>query len=222
MTPPVVVCADPGSRWTGLVVRQGDDYLGHELLRRRSKGRIPERAFLGFLIGRIDVLVVAVRQLDGRDPLLAFEHARGPTGFKHGEGEPLNPVDMFALGMVIGALLDAFPDAIQVPPGDNGGGLLACYPAQLRGPRERGPVGHGRHRHCRSAWDAAAQAERLPRLHAALAVATRPADAEPAAAQPAQVISQGGLATSTRGLALIRPARRQGHHRADPEGGDAA
>jgi len=206
----------------GLITRQGDDYLGHELLRRRSRGRIPEPAYMDFLITRIGVMVEAARRLDGREPLLALEVARGPTGFKDGHQEPLNPVDMFALGLVIGALERAFPHAIQIPPGDNGDGLLACYPAQLRGPRERGPVGHGQLRHCRSAWDVAAQAPRLPRLQAALQAASRPLDLEPESGRPALVISQGGLATTTRGLALIRPARRQGHHRADPEGGDAA
>ncbi len=219
MTAPVVVAVDPGPRWTGLIVRRGDDYLAHELLRRRSKGRIPEPAYGAFVIARIEVLLVAARDHDGREPLLIVEAANGPTGFKDGSRAPLNPIDVFALGLVIGAVLAHFPDAQVVPPGGHGSGLLVCYPPELRGPREHGPVGTGVLRHCRSAWDVAGLAQ-LPQRLAVLTAVTSPAGDAAAQPEPAAVISSGGLTTT--GLVLIRPGRRQGHHRTQPEGGDAA
>jgi hypothetical protein len=222
VTAPLVVCGDPGPRWFGLAVRRADDYLGHELLRRRSKGPLPERAYAEFLIARVRATRAAAARLTGQEPLLAFEVARGSTGFKRGEGAALRPVDVFGLGLVLGALLAAFPDAIEIPPGGNGSGLLACYPRELVGPRERGLTGTGRLRHCRSAWDAAAQAARRPALQAALDATTTAARTDATVGEPADVVAQGGLVAPTTSLTLIHPARRQRHDRTQPEGGDAA
>jgi len=159
---PLVIAVDPGARGTGLVLRRGDQLLDHTLVERAGRGPLPDAVYLrqvNAAVGRLfhvaaasrpvvaaDAIVVAVEDLHAPNPHLGTTNVLGVLG----------------AAMVLGAVLDRWPDALRVPPGGHGAGPLAAYPAVLRGPRER--RGTGARRHLRSAWDIAGAAAGVLRV----------------------------------------------------------
>lgn len=104
---------------------------------------------------------------DERDAeLVGIERASKPTGRRaDGSIGPIEPGALIGLGMVAGAVLAYFPDAIVVP--QAGSSPLYAYPKDLVGPRETTGTG-GRLRHARSAWDVAGGAPGMARRLRAL------------------------------------------------------
>ena len=106
---------------------------------------------------------------------LAIEGVRKPNTHHKGEKRLNDPIYVMALAATWGALLARFPSAVTVPPGGNGSGLLATYPADLVTPSERRAKGGLMRQagttslisHARSAWDVAGYAAHLARLRGA-------------------------------------------------------
>lgn len=148
----IVTGVDPGARWTGVVVRDGDLLVRHELI---GSAGLSTARYLAAVIDAMEFFPgwVAVEDLVEPTPHMGMTSVAGLIG----------------TAQVIGAVLAIRDDAVLVAPGGHGatpdlspGPVLdACmaeqYPAGLIGTRERGAY-QGRLRHCRSAWDVAGAA----------------------------------------------------------------
>jgi hypothetical protein len=163
---------DPGSRKTGLVLRNGSDCLGWNTVERLDDETpigVGPRYWdhIGELVdamhGAIARLVADPRYTYGG---IAIEGVNVAGGFRDGKKQFAKPADLMALSATWAALWRDHPDAVIVPPGGNGRGLLAGYPEQLITDGERR---HGLNReapssslvsHARSAWDVAGIAAR--------------------------------------------------------------
>jgi hypothetical protein len=106
----------------------------------------------------------------GIETKIAIEGVRAPGGFRDGKRQFAKPIDILALGATFGAIYATRPDAVIVPPGGNGSGMLSTYPADLITPAE---LRAGVHRkalsgslvsHARSAYDVAGLAPRIRRV----------------------------------------------------------
>ncbi len=158
MSAPLVVGVDPGSRWTGLVARRGDELLDHAVLEHPGGGAAMVSAeYLVVVVGWIGHWVD-----DMEADLVGIEEASPPSGRRRdGVIEPIAPGSLIGLGMVIGAVLSYYPDALVVP--QSGAAPLSTYPKALVGPRERTGTG-GKLRHARSAWTVAFGAASMARM----------------------------------------------------------
>lgn len=168
------VGVDPGSRWTGVVVRQRDALLWHHVV---------DRSKVSDYLADVESAVVramhAASDADS-DVWYAVEDAVPPCGFKDGKRQFARPADILALGQTLGwarhvvLTLTSPSRLVLVPPGGHGGNLLRLYPDALVSASERR---HGLHRkapassavsHAREAWDVAGAAPRAARLARAL------------------------------------------------------
>lgn len=164
----VVIGVDPGSRYTGLVIRLGDQVVNHAVLDsgEKRKRALPPAAYMidvtewmlaahAHVVGLGHEVVVAV---EGLVPPSMFMGARGNKA-------PLtDPATHMGLSMVFGGVIRAFPAAVEVRPGAHGSNPLQTYPSELVGIREKGLFGSGILGHARSAWDVAGMAVRALRV----------------------------------------------------------
>lgn len=144
-----MVGIDPGSRHTGVVVRQGDTLVDHLTLERLGKADMPDRVYLR------QVVLTCVRLVEQHDATVAVEGVQKPSPFmgKTGNVSFSNVTGILGTACVLGAVLALLP-AVVVPPGGNGSGQMLAYPIQLRPTRGKG-AGGDKLRHERSAWDIA-------------------------------------------------------------------
>ncbi len=170
---PVVLGIDPGGKWTGLVVRDGDTLLAAGTVQRDAHDTARDLAGAGpaYLD---EVLTVARRYATAAD-LVAIEGVHKPNPHVRGgrtrASNVIDPGPIIATAVLVGHLRAAFPDATIVPPGRNGSGLLLTYPPALVSDPERRHGLHrtgdqGKLRHVRSAWDVAGVAALHARLQA--------------------------------------------------------
>ena len=153
------VCGvDPGARYTGVVVRDGDVVLHASTLVRPQDMSATDWA--------IDVVkqVQAICNEFTPAPPLAVEGVSDPKGFHHGKRAAINPKDIIRAGIVLGAVVATWPDAPVVPPGGNGSQHYSHYPAVLIGRRPKelpgSTNGAGTRDHEQSAFDVAGKARR--------------------------------------------------------------
>lgn len=169
-----VVGIDPGGRYVGLVVREGEELIRAEVLDRRkleAAGVIladEPTAWALQVVGRILAIELRadVAELAGRAPVVAVEGVRAPSPHvRRRDGNALtNVTGLLDTAIVLGAIVARFPSAIVVPPAANGAGPDLAYPPGIRsGTRGLGgpPV------HARSAWDVAGSAPYFARVRAA-------------------------------------------------------
>ena len=154
MSPRVIVGVDPGGQDTGVVL----DIDGHLVRaavveRRRAEG---QGAYLHAVLRCIEEYA-AVRP----EAVVAVEDLVHPHSHVNGKPRVINVDGLTSTAIVLGAILGRWPDALLVPPGDNGSAPLQTYPSELVGKRERS--GAGVLRHCRSAWDVARTARQILR-----------------------------------------------------------
>lgn len=149
---PVRVGVDPGGRTTGVCARLRDDVVAALLIERIGSEVIPPPGYVRQVAEEVRVLVAQLTGL-GWVPSVVVEDVRPPTP----QLGMSNPGGLLGAALVLGALLEAFPSAILVPPGGHGSQLLASYPTALRAPSER--AGTGKRRHARSAYDVAGAAQ---------------------------------------------------------------
>lgn len=163
----VVIGVDPGSRYTGLVVRLGNDVVDHAVLEsthdQGNRRAIPPMTYVREVIAWVDALKAHVESF-GHDVAVGCEGVKAPNMYHDGEKAPLtDPATHMGVAMVFSGVMVAFPDAIEVRPGGHGENLLRSYPAELIGPREKRAFGSGILGHARSAWDIAGVATRVAR-----------------------------------------------------------
>ena len=159
MTPPWIG-VDPGARYTGVVVRRGNDLLDHRTYTRVSTGELPDRAYLR----RIVLDLMDLVELHGAG--VAVEGVQKPSPFmgKTGNVSFSNVTGILGTAAVWGAVVAVLPAQI-VPPGKNGSAPMRAYPVELRPTSGRG-AGKDKLRHERSAWDVAGAASAAARLAA--------------------------------------------------------
>lgn len=169
----VWVGADPGSRETGIVAREGRDLLAWAIIDMRVVEPGAEQP------GRVtfDAITGTVRQFLVPGARVAVERFKPPNPHvtrKNGRSTITIP-EVINTSLVIGYLLGVFPDAVLVDPAGNGSQILAAYPRELVGPVEyrnavrKHALGkpapqNGHMRHARSGWDVAGTAAMADRL----------------------------------------------------------
>ena len=167
----VWVGVDPGHKDTGIVLRHGPNLISHHIVSRTSSEDLyPGRGvgvgplYLQAVIEQVDRFMAIGRasELTGAGGVrVAVEGLGRPSSHIGGKPMMLDPATLIGAGMVLGAVLSEWPDAVVVPPGKHGGNLLLTYPAALVTPGEKRlglnrPAGDSADiRHCRSAWDIA-------------------------------------------------------------------
>lgn len=150
MTVPPILAADPGSRNTGWVLRDGPDLAGWRLTVRADTARLPDGRHLRRVItdGR-GLLVDAGIDPADRDAYLVVVET---VAWWPRKGQPRNELGMYGTAMVLGAVLARWPDAVQVASGRGVANLHPdAYPAPIRPPVNG--AGKDRLRDVRAAWD---------------------------------------------------------------------
>jgi hypothetical protein len=139
-----VIGVHASARGTGIVRRAGNDLAGWRHLDRANTPA-------GYLTGVLGALA-ELRQPGDRVALVALPAPAARVGNGVGYGE-------LCRALLLGALLadrGSWAAPLLVAPADYGAWLLAAYPPELVGARER--RGAGRLRVCRAAWDLAGAA----------------------------------------------------------------
>jgi hypothetical protein len=153
------VCGvDPGARFTGVVVRDGDVVLHATTLVRPKNMNATDWAVQ--VIRDVQAIVATFATA----PPIAVEGVNDPKGFHHGKRAAINPKDIIRAGIVLGAVVATWPDAPVIAPGGNGSQHYSHYPADLIGRRPKELPGStnsaGTRDHEQSAYDVAGKAAR--------------------------------------------------------------
>lgn len=150
-----VLGVDPGARYTGVVLRDGDAPLyASTLVREKDRTDPVEWARLA---------VATIREIHATvcppGTPLAVEGVEAPKGFANGQKAPINPGPILFAGVVLGAVAASWPNAVIIPPGKNGSRGKANYPTALVGRRPAdlpgSSNGAGTRDHEQSAYDVA-------------------------------------------------------------------
>lgn len=155
-----VIGVDPGARYTGVIVRDGDLVLhSSTLLRPRELTSGTDWALSN---------IAQVREIMADFPKMmpfSIEGISDPKGFQNGKAAAINPKDIIRAGIVLGAFVAIWPNAVIVPPGGNGSQHYSHYPAELIGRRPKtlagSTQGAGTRGHEQSAYDVAGKAARI-------------------------------------------------------------
>lgn len=162
---------DPGARFSGLVLRSGNDCVDWvTVVRTDDETEIGPGPAYWHAIDRAVLNLAGIAIREGLTaPLISIEGVRAPGGFRDGKKQFAKPADIMALGATFGAVLTQNPDAIVVPPGGNGRGVYGQYPDELVSAGEK----RGRNwrlkdcgksspqSHARSAWAVAGKAAQM-------------------------------------------------------------
>lgn len=153
----IVIGIDPGARYTGVVIRDGDVVLHSSTLVRPKDLESGTDWALS--------VVVQVQEILKEFPTMipvAIEGISDPKGFQHGKKAAINPKDIIRAGIVLGALVAIYPTAVIIPPGGNGSQHYSHYPAELIGRRPADLPGStqeaGTRGHEQSAYDVGGKA----------------------------------------------------------------
>jgi hypothetical protein len=152
-----VIGVDPGARYTGVVVRDGDAVLlASTLVRPDSVESGTEWALL--VVAQLQAIM---REFPVTMPM-GVEGISDPKGFQNGKKAAINPKDIIRAGIVLGAVVAMWPQAVIVQPGNNGSKHYSHYPASLIGRRPADLPGDsqsaGTRGHEQSAYDVAGTA----------------------------------------------------------------
>jgi hypothetical protein len=179
------VGVDPGGSYTGVVVRHGDRLLHHQLVVRTEDEDVIRGVGVGarYLADVLQAIVTARCSVPVDQHQLvqfAVEGVVPPSPhmkLADGRARRTNPGPTIGTGMVLGAILGAWPNAVIVPPNNHGHGMLGSYPeplvtaAEARRGLRRQAGDSSDIRHCRAAWDCAGRGP----IHAALRSSRRSA-----------------------------------------------
>lgn len=154
-----IIGIDPGARYTGVVVRDGDAVLHSSTLVRPEKMDGPDWALQ--VVRDIKTILAAFPP----GMPVAVEGISDPKGFHRGQKAAINPKDIIRAGIVLGAVVATWPQAAVVPPGNNGSQHYSHYPAELIGRRPAdlpgASNGAGTRDHEQSAYDVAGKGARM-------------------------------------------------------------
>ena len=150
-----VIGVDPGSRYTGVVVRDGDVPLYSATLVRPDEMSATEWAV------HVTKELHQVCAMFPNAPM-GVEGVSDPKGFQNGKRSPINPRDLVRAGVVLGAVVGVWTEAHIIPPGGNGSQHYSHYPSELIGRRPKtlpgASNGAGTRDHEQSAYDVAGKA----------------------------------------------------------------
>lgn len=158
-----VLGIDPGYRYVGVVLRDGDVCLSATTLVRDQGVECP---FEWAATVCAEVGVVWFRDCPP-GTRMAIEGVSAPKGFKNGRRDPINPAPILFTGVVAGALSREFAahEPVIVPPGGNGSQHVTHYPPALVGARPGSLPGStngaGTRAHEQSAYDVAGKAAKV-------------------------------------------------------------
>lgn len=156
----VVIGVDPGARYTGVVVRDGDCVLHAETIVRPLELQSPTEWAL-----KVTERLAEIIKIHGGKIPMGVEGISDPKGFQNGKRAALNPRDIIRAGIVLGAVVALWPDAVVVAPGKNGSQHYTKYPSVLIGKRPAdlpgSTNGAGTRDHEQSAYDVAGKAAGL-------------------------------------------------------------
>lgn len=149
-----IIGIDPGARYTGVVIRDGDVVLhASTLVRPKDLHSSTEWAL---------VVIAQIQTILKDFPMLipiGIEGISDPKGFQHGKKAAINPKDIIRAGIVLGAVVATWPNSIIVAPGGNGSQHTSHYPVSLIGRRPPelpgSSQGAGTRNHEQSAYDVA-------------------------------------------------------------------
>jgi hypothetical protein len=156
----LVIGVDPGARYTGVVVRNGEIVVHSTTLVRPKE---------------LDGVTWAKLVVEGVQEILkefgaipmGLEGISDPKGFQNGKRAAINPRDIIRTGIVVGAVAVAFPDAQIIAPGKNGSRGKENYPPVLVGRRPKtlpgDSNGAGTRNHEQSAFDVAGKVVLAPK-----------------------------------------------------------
>jgi hypothetical protein len=152
-----VLGVDPGARYTGVVLRDGDAVL-HATTLVRDKDMNSGTEWALQVVRQVELIHAEC----GTDTPVAIEGISDPKGFQHGKQAAINPKDIIRAGIVLGALVQKYPDSHIVKPGNNGSQHYTHYPDVLIGRRPKELPGSsnsaGTRNHEQSAYDVAGKA----------------------------------------------------------------
>jgi hypothetical protein len=153
-----VLGVDPGYRYVGVVLRDGDAVLYSTTLVRAAEFDDPAD-WANEVVAELKVLMFTSCPPGTR---VGVEKVVAPKGFTKGKKAPIDPKPILFTGVVYGAVVNQWPDAARVEPGGNGSQHLSHYPAELAGPRPKDLPGSGNgagtRDHEKSAYDVAGKA----------------------------------------------------------------
>lgn len=144
---------DPGGRHTGLVVKDHERVLAACVLKRTTGDKFPDAHYIHEVLDEITVHIEIVE-------FVALEGIVEPRG-RDPEGNEviMTSAGLIGTGIVYGAVLARWPNAVIVPPGGNGSLPDGAYPPEIRRHVRLG----GPSDHARSAYDVARVGEVLYR-----------------------------------------------------------
>ena len=158
----IVLAVDPGSRNTGIVLRERETLLGWALEARAGTQRLPDGPYLRQVMAAcLRILRAAdIDPSDGDAYVVGVEGvAYWPEDTSKGQ-RPRDQRGLYGTSMVLGGILTRWPSAVVV---DSGRGVAhfhpQSYPAEIR-PSVNG-AGKDRLSHVRAAWDHSHAAETL-------------------------------------------------------------
>lgn len=154
-----VIGIDPGARYTGVIVRDGDLVLhASTLVRPKDLNSGTEWAL---------VVVSQIQEILKDYPILmpmGIEGISDPKGFQNGKKAAINPKDIIRAAIVLGSVVATWPNSTIVPPGGNGSQHYSHYPSVLIGRRPTDLPGSsqaaGTRNHEQSAYDVAGKTAR--------------------------------------------------------------
>jgi hypothetical protein len=151
----IVIGIDPGGRYTGVSVRNGD-----EVLLSSTYVRPETTPIVTWAVNVADMIIADV--IDKfPDARIGIEGISDPKGFSGGKKAPINPKYIIHAATVLGAIAAKLPNAVIIKPGKNGSGEI--YPDVLNGrrPKDLPGISDGAttRNHERSAFDVAGEVE---------------------------------------------------------------
>lgn len=155
-----IIGVDPGARYTGVVIRDGDVVLhASTLVRPKTLSSGTDWALI--VIAQIEEILNAYPSMIP----MGIEGISDPKGFQHGQKAAINPKDIIRAGIVLGAVVARWPHAHIVEPGGNGSQHASHYPKWLIGRRQPELPGSsqnaGTRGHEQSAYDVAGKAAKI-------------------------------------------------------------
>lgn len=150
----VIVGIDPGARYTGFSIIDGDETVLFSATFIRPEDQEDLVLWSKALVQLLENILKDVKYT-----ALGIEGVSHPKGFKKGVRSSLNPKDIIRTALLVGALSMHYDTAHIIPPGRNGDRPIEEYPEELVGRRPKDLPGSGNgagtRRHEMSAYDVA-------------------------------------------------------------------
>lgn len=154
----ITIGIDPGGKYTGLSVRDGDKCLLSSTFVKPDD--VPP---ISWAVQVAALVKEVVDQYPGAK--IGIEGVTVPNAYNQGKLALNSPKYIIRTAIVVGALAVQYPDAVIVRPGKNGSQPINMYPDALQGRRPKELAGSnnnaGTRNHERSAWDIAGEVEFL-------------------------------------------------------------